>query len=142
MEKRAKRFNAIRLQLVNQTLVVSNPFFVRLARALWENTRPRNREAIRFSAEPLQQLHIFFVAMVLVVGDVAGLIFVHLAGNMRKRVPDGGSSAILLGRAFHLIRGGGTAPKKTVGKLIIVLAGITARLCVARARLCVGGEYR
>src|SRR5579862_2189955 len=56
------------------------------------------------------------VEVVLITGDVAGRAALHLAGGMRKPVPDGLAFAVLVPRSFHLIGGGSSAPEESLGK--------------------------
>src|SRR5437016_161493 len=55
--------------------------------------------------------------MVGIASDVAGGGALHLAGGVRKAVPDGFALAVFAPGAFDLIGGGGCSPDKFVGKL-------------------------
>jgi hypothetical protein len=48
------------------------------------DARPGDGEAVGLEAEGLHELHVFFVAVVVIVGDVAGVSLVGLAGDVEK----------------------------------------------------------
>ena len=58
------------------------------------------------------------VAVVEVVGDVAGLALIGFAGSVGEGVPDGGAAAVFVDSAFDLIGGGGGAPDEVVGEAV------------------------
>ena len=111
-----KRLDAVREQLVDQAVVEVEPLRVRGAVALREHPRPRDREAVGLHAQRLHQLHVFLVAVIVVVGDIAGGVVHDLAGRVRERVPDRRSSAVLLDRSLDLIRRRGCSPEKAAGE--------------------------
>src|SRR5579875_660661 len=70
--------------------------------------------------------------MIIVVGDVAGLVVINLAGNMRKRVPDRRSAAVGRRSALNLIRSRRAAPKEAAGEFIKIIARLSLRLRLLR----------
>lgn len=83
---------------------------------LRKDARPGDGHAVGADAEILEQAHVFLVAMVGVVGHVAGVSIEGFAGRVGVDVPDGWAAAIFVGSAFNLIGSGGAAPMKAVGK--------------------------
>ena len=51
-------------QFVDDPIVIGEAFFVRLARPLGENTRPRDRESVASDSQVLKKPHVLFVEMV------------------------------------------------------------------------------
>jgi len=86
-----------------KALVVIEAAGIRSASPFREDARPGDGEAVHRDAEPLHEGDVLGIAVVFVVGDVAGLAVEGLAGRVRERVPDGGSAAIGVDRAFHLV---------------------------------------
>src|SRR5947209_10683253 len=78
--------------------------------ALWENARPRDREAIGVHAQLLHHLNIFTPAVIMVIGNLAGLVVEHIACNAAKAVPDRFTTPIFSGCAFDLIGSGRDSP--------------------------------
>ena len=72
-----------------------------------EDSRPRHGEAVGLEAEVFHKLDVFFVAVEVVVGYVAGVVVFDLAGSVREGVPDGGAAAFFVDGAFDLIGGRG-----------------------------------
>ena len=105
-------------QGVDEAFVEVDAFGVRRAGALRENARPCDGEAEAFGAEALHQLDVLLVAVVEVVGDVAGLALEGFAGGVGEGIPDGGAAAVLVDSAFDLIGGGGGAPDEVVGEAV------------------------
>src|ERR1035438_5307292 len=64
-------------------------------------------------------MNVFFVAVIIVVGNVAGLILENLAGRMGELIPDGGAAPILGCAALNLIGGGCAPPKETVREGVV-----------------------
>ena len=94
---------------------------------------PCDREAVGLEAEPLHELHVFLVAVVVVVGYVAGVAVFDLAGGVGEGVPDGGAAAVFVDGSFDLIGGGCRAPEEALWEA----AG--SRRC-RMALICQGGE--
>ena len=66
--------------------------------------------------EALHDGDVFFVAVVLVAGDIAIRAIANLARRVRGPVPDRFAFSIGIPCAFHLVGGGGHAPKEVLGK--------------------------
>ena len=88
MKERDVRVNIVCQQFVNHALVIGEAFFVGLAGAVGEDARPGDREAVDFHAQILEQLHVFFVEMIGIIGDIAGVSLKSLARRVRESVPD------------------------------------------------------
>jgi hypothetical protein len=86
--ERAVGLNVGCKQFVDEAVVKVEALRIGRARAHREDARPRNGEAVSFEAECLHQLHVFFIAMVVIVGDVAGVSVFDLPRNVRESVPD------------------------------------------------------
>src|SRR5690606_19252524 len=56
-------------------------------------------------------------AVVVVVGDVAGVPVLHLAGGVAVGVPDGGGTAARVGGALDLVGRGRRAPDEALGQV-------------------------
>src|SRR5690606_17249014 len=90
---------------------------VRLARAFRKDARPADGEAIGVGADVvLHQRNVFLVPVIVIVGDVAGVAVLDVAGRVRVRVPDRLALAVLVPRALDLIGRGGRAPEEAGGK--------------------------
>src|SRR5215472_14840706 len=114
VEERAVGLDAVGEEFVYETVVEVETFGVGGSGAGGEDARPGDGKTIGLKAEDLHELHIFFVAMVVVVGYVASIPVVGLAGDVREGVPDGGAAAVFMNGAFDLIGCGGGAPKETL----------------------------
>ncbi len=110
--ERGERRDARGEQLVHQPVVEVEALRVRLSGAVGEDPRPGDGEPVRRGAQVLHQLHVLLVAVVVVVGDVAGGVVGNLAGRVRVGVPDRLALAVLVGGALDLVRGRGDAPKE------------------------------
>src|SRR5262249_4708287 len=108
--------DAVREQLVDQAIVEIQPLGIGRAAALRKHARPGDREAVRLDAERLDQLHVFLVAVIVLVGAIAIAVVADLAGGVRKRVPDRGPAAVFIDRALDLVGRGRGAPDKALGK--------------------------
>src|SRR5262249_15950528 len=89
--------------------------------ALRKDARPGDGEAIGVGAKRTHERHVLLVSMVVIVGDVSGVAVLDLARRVREGVPDRRTLAVLVPRAFDLVRRGGRAPEKTIGELPSVL---------------------
>ena len=116
VEERAVGLNVVCEEFVDEAVVEVEALGVGCAGALRIDARPGDGEAVGLEAEGLHELHVFFVAVVVIVGDVAGVSVVGLAGDVGEGVPDGGAAAIFVDGAFDLIGGGGGAPEKSLRK--------------------------
>src|SRR5699024_86543 len=75
-----------------------------------------DRKPVMPDAEIPDQLNVFLVAVIMLVGAVAGGLVLDLAGRVRKGVPDRAAAAVLVDGALDLIRRGRGAPHKTIWK--------------------------
>src|SRR5262249_34206087 len=116
MIERGERFDAGRLQLVDQAAVEVETLPVGLTHAFRKDGRPRNGEPIRWCADLLQQPNIFLVPVVMVIGDVAVVVVLYVARVVRIRIPDGSTLTILVPCALDLIRRRGGAPVEAFGE--------------------------
>ena len=119
MVQRREGFDAGRSQLVNQPAVKIESLLIDLSRAVREDARPRNREPVRIRAQVLHDLHVLFVAVIVIDRHVAGVAVLHLAWRVRERVPDRQTLAVLVPRAFDLIRRRRDAPEESFRKFAI-----------------------
>src|SRR4029077_1538093 len=89
------------------------------------DARPRDGEAECVEAELAHQRDVRGVAVVEVAGDVARVAVPDLAGRRGEPVPDTLAAPVLGGRAFDLVRRGGSAPEEAgrirAGRLIVHL---------------------
>ena len=81
-----------------------------------EDAGPGEGEAEGLDAEVAHERDVLRIAVVEVVGDVAGIAVGGLAGGVREGVPDGGAAAVFVDGAFDLIGGGGGAPEEAFGR--------------------------
>src|SRR5580704_7943341 len=112
VKHRDVRLDAVRAQFIDEAIVEVEPLWIRLAGAVGEYARPRDRQAKTFAAQTLQRLNVFFVEMIKIVGDIAGVAVVRLASCVRERVPDRWLAAVFVDGTFDLIRRGGASPQK------------------------------
>src|SRR5580704_15120687 len=91
-------------------------FGIRGARPGGLKARPGNREAVAVQVHGAQEREVFAKAMIGVAGYVAGVAILDFAGGMGEAVPDGFALAVLVPRAFDLVRGGGGAPEEALGE--------------------------
>ena len=96
--KRRERRDAVGDELVEQAIVEVEPLRIGRAGALRKYSRPRDREPIGGHAERLHRLHVVLVAMIVIGGDVAGVVVADLSRRVRERVPDRGAAAIRVRR--------------------------------------------
>ena len=108
--------DAVGVALIDDAIVEVKSFGIGLAGAVWENARPRDREAEAFAAEAFQCLKVLLVEMIEIVGDVAGVAVMRFAGRVREGVPDRRLAAIFSDGAFDLVGGGGAAPEEAGGE--------------------------
>src|SRR4029453_11276849 len=114
--ERDERLDPVCAQLVGQALVEVDAFRVRRTVTLREDARPGDREAVGVGADVLHQRDVFLVAVIVIVGDVAGVAVLDLPGGVRERVPDRRPLAVLVPRRLDLVRGGSDAPIETFGE--------------------------
>ena len=116
VEEGAVGLNVVGEQFVDEAVVEVEALGVGCAGALRIDARPGDGEAVGLEAEGLHESDVFFVAMVVIVGDVAGVSVVGLAGGVGEGVPDGGAATVFVDCAFDLIGGGGGAPEEAFRK--------------------------
>jgi hypothetical protein len=97
-------------QRVDQPRVEVDAGFVERPASVGLQARPGQREAVPADAEPGHQLNVLLVTVVVVVGDVAGVPVLDLAGCVRERVPDRRRTTVLLDSALDLVARGCGAP--------------------------------
>ena len=84
VEERAVGLNVVCEEFIDEAVVEVEALGVECAGALRIDARPGDGEAVGLEAEGLHELHVFFVAVVVIVGDVAGVSLVGLAGDVEK----------------------------------------------------------
>src|SRR5580658_10329954 len=104
------------MQFVEYALAVVQARHVHRTPARWEDARPGDGHAERPHTQVLQQLNVFLVAVVEVIGHVARIAVVGLARHVRENIPDGRPAPILPCSAFSLIRGRCASPQKSPWK--------------------------
>ena len=116
MIQRRIGLDAVGQQFVDQAVVEVEAFGIGRAGAIGKYPRPCDRKPVVPDAEIPDQPDVFLVAMVVVVGAVAGRLVLDLARRVRKSVPDRAAAAVFIDGALDLIGRGGGAPHKTFGK--------------------------
>ncbi len=111
MEEGAIGLDVCSEELIDETAVEVDALGIGCAVSLWEDARPGDGEAIGLKAEGLHELNVFFVEVVMIVGDVAGVSVVGLAGSVGEGIPDGDAAAICFDCAFDLIGGAWPIPR-------------------------------
>src|SRR5262249_15788083 len=96
-------FDAGRLQFVHEPIVKVESFGIWFAGSLWKNARPGNGKSIRTRPDALHQPNVFLVPVVMVIGDVAGVIILYIPRLMRVRIPDRQALGILVPCALDLV---------------------------------------
>ena len=112
--ERRKRLNAVGEQFVDQATVEVQAFRIRCAGPLRKDARPGDREAVGLDAERLHQLHVFLVAVVVVVGHVAVGVVDDLCRACARRCPRPTACGRLPNGAFDLVRGRRGTPQKAL----------------------------
>src|SRR5579872_1731362 len=116
MKERHVGSDVVLEQFVEHAVVVIESLGIGCTSAVGKYARPRDREAIDTYPEILEKLNVFFVKMVRIVGDVAGIALESLARSVREGVPNGRLAPVFGYRAFDLVGGGGASPEKSFGK--------------------------
>src|SRR3974390_3186640 len=101
-------------QFVDEPVIECETQFIRRAASLRQRARPGDRKAISVHAELLHQRDIFAIAVIVVAGDVSGVVVLDLA-SVAVRVPHAQAAAILVRRALDLIARSGYAPDEVAG---------------------------
>jgi len=116
VEEGAVGLDAVGEKLVDEAAVEVDALGVRRAGPVGEDAWPGYGEAVGLEAERLHELHVFFVAMVVIVGDVAGFAVVGLARGVGEGVPNRDTTAVFFNSPFHLVRRCGRSPEEAFGK--------------------------
>src|SRR5262249_19010153 len=103
--ERGEWLDALGAKLVGEALVEVDALRIRRARALREDARPGDGEPVGGRVDVLHQRDVLLVAVVVVVGDVAIVVVLDVAGRVREFVPDRLALAVLVPSALDLIRG-------------------------------------
>ena len=135
--ERGERRDARLQQLIDQTVVEVETSRVWRARALREDARPGDGEAVRVRTDRPHQRHVLLVPMVVIVGDIAGVVVLDVARLMRVGVPNRRTLAVLIPGAFDLVRRRSGAPVKTFRERVILHARPPAQI-TAWSRNAVG----
>ena len=107
-----KGADARRQQPINQALVEVEAARIDRARAIGQDARPGDREAIGCQAQALHQGNVVAPAVVVVVGHIARVAVVGLTGRVAEGIPDGWLAAILGNSALDLVGGRGGSPQE------------------------------
>ena len=99
--KAEPRLDAGRQERIDQPVVESEPRLVRRPSPRRQESRPRHRKAVGLNAEALHQADVLGIAMVMVAGDVAGVLVGDLA-LQAVGIPDAKPPAVLARRALDL----------------------------------------
>ncbi|MET3989378.1 hypothetical protein ABID65_001004 [Bradyrhizobium sp. S3.9.2] len=135
MIERRIGLDAVREQLVDEPVVEIEPLRIGLARSIRKHPRPRNREAVGLDAERLNQRDVVLVAVIVLVGAVAGRAVLDLAGRVAENVPDRLAAAVLVDGALDLVGRGRRAPQKILGKGRVAI-GRCGRLIICSLVIC------
>src|SRR5919112_5968995 len=87
------------------------------AASLRLNPWPSDGEAVGSYAQAPHEFEVFFEAVVVVAGDVAGVAVQDVAWRMREGIPDRGSAPVLVYGALDLVGGGRGAPQEAFRKV-------------------------
>ena len=112
VEERRERFDVVRQQLVDEAVVEVEPGLVDRSAARRNDPRPRDREAKRVEPEVAHQRHVVGVAVVEVAGWFPRVAVPDLPGRRAEPIPDTLATAVLVHRAFDLVRRRGGAPEE------------------------------
>ena len=116
MEQRDERPDLAPQQLVDHAAIEVETLLIDRAAALRLDSRPRNRDSRGIEAKLGHQRDILAVAMIVIASDVAGVAVLDLARGVAEAIPDRLALAVLVPRAFDLVRGAGGAPLEALGK--------------------------
>src|SRR3954454_16856793 len=103
MIERQPRLDAVLEEFVDQAVVEVESLRVGLAVAVRKQPRHWHREAIGLAAELPDERDVLLVAVIVLVGAVAGRGVLGLAGDADGLVPDRVPSSVLVARALDLI---------------------------------------
>src|SRR6185503_4748444 len=116
--ERDVRLDVFLQQLVDEPRIEVDPLPVDCARTRGEDASPGDAEPVGVGSQLRHQCDVFFVAAIMVAGDVPGLIEPGVAGSVREAMPDAAAGAVSGGRAFDLVSRGRSTPQEAVGKLV------------------------
>jgi hypothetical protein len=136
VEEGAVGLDVVGEEFVDEAAVEVDALGVGSAGASGEDARPADGETVGLEAHRFHEGDVLLVEMVVIVGDVAGVAVVGLAGSVGEGVPDGGTAAVFVDGAFDLIGSGGGAPEEVFGEGVGE-GGFSAH---GRGGCCFGGE--
>ncbi len=114
MKKSQPRFDTRFEQCVDQMLVKREASFVDRTRAIRNDARPRDREAIGFQADLLHDIHVVAIAVIMVAGDVSSMIAEDGSWLPAHHIPNAGTFSIVVTSSFYLISGSRRPPCKSI----------------------------
>ena len=117
MIQRRIGLDAGRQQFIDQPIVEIEAHRIWRAGAIRKDARPGNGKSIGLRAHLLHHRNVLPVTPVVIVGDIAGVAILYLAGNVRKGVPDRLALAVRIRRTFDLVSRRRNAPHKAIRKL-------------------------
>ena len=123
MIHRGKRFDAVRQQFIQQSIVEVEALRIGRAGTVRENARPRHRKTIGLCSKLPDELNVLLVAVIMIVGGVGIASIQNLAACVNVTIPDRRTARVFADRALDLIGGGGRAPQKITRKAREALAG-------------------
>src|SRR5215211_1838665 len=106
------------LAVVVETLLVCETVPLRLYPG------PGHGEAVGLQPEVGHEIEVFFEAVVLVAGDIAGVAVENLSGGVGEGVPDRGSAAVLVHGSLDLVGRCRRAPQEILGKIHLVSSSL------------------
>ncbi len=101
-------------QSINQARVEVEPGFVDAASTFGHDSRPGDRKTIGVQVELAHELDVFPPSMVVIAGDVAGLIVDDVSGVVGEGIPDTWPTPVFSHGTFDLVRRRGSAPVEAV----------------------------
>ena len=110
----AKRTEALLEHGVEELAVVIDAFHVWRAGSGRLDARPGDGKAVALLVEAFRQGHVLRIEVVLIARDVSRRSALHLAGSVRKPVPDRLAFSVLFPCALNLEGGGSCTPKEAV----------------------------
>ncbi|MND71945.1 hypothetical protein D3C80_634860 [compost metagenome] len=116
MVKRRIGLDAARLAAINEPVVKIEPLLIDRPETVRNDTRPGDGETIGLDTHLLDEIEVFFPAIIVIAGDIAIVPPEDMARHVAEGIPDGGFAAIGLGRTFDLERGGCDAEQEIAGK--------------------------
>ena len=104
-------------------MIVTDSRFVDLSRSFGKNARPCDREAMCIDAEGAELLHVIFVTVILVNGNVGVFVIMYLVASfvMAIAIPDAFTLAILVPSSFYLKSACVGSPEKIFSHTFLLL---------------------